>query len=354
MVFETMCFSGCSLKDPFYDSLREDYPDFDKWFNKKSNDNAIAHVHKENGDIQAFLYVKDYESEAVGDLPASPRMKIGTLKVCEDVGRRRIAEGAVGIALWKWQRSELDEIYVTIFPKYDITIKILKMFGFTYMGKNGEEDVYYRSKKKSDYSDPKKSFPYIDPNFAIGRYIPIDEEYHDQMFQYSDLKNTPQFRGDFPVSNGITKNYIATPISRLDYAVGDVVFIYRKHTGPGPKRYKSVVTSYCTITKVTPIKISGTVFHDYQKFLEIVGNKTVFNSNELNGAYLKSNVYVIEMVYNGYFGAGKNITFNTLSDIGLFDGHPYAIKIDRKNVLRILKMGGKSEHDIIVDQSRTC
>jgi len=349
MTFETKRFSDCSLNDLFFDSLKKDYQGFEEWFDAKSKGGAIAHVYMDEGSIQAFLYVKDHECETVGDLPASPRMKIGTLKVCEDSGRRRIAEGAIGIALWRWQRSELDEIYVTVFPKYDATIRLLETFGFVYKGKKGDESVYFKSKRELDYTDPKKSFPYLDPNFTTGRYIPIDDEYHDKMFQYSDLKNTQQLRGDFPVSNGITKNYIATPSSKLDYAPGDIVFIYRKYNGPESKWHKSVVTSYCTITKVTPIKISGKPLSGLDQFIETVGNKTVFTKEQLREKYRRYNVYVIEMVYNGYFGAGKNITCGKLTNNNLFGGaHPYMVKLIREDVFKILEMGGKGERDIIV------
>ena len=351
MVFETMYFSDCSLDSLFFDSLRNDYPGFDEWFKEKSEGGATAHIYLEGEMIQGFLYVKDYECEAVGGLPESPRMKIGTFKVCEDVARRRIAEGAIGIALWKWQLSELDEIYTTVFPKHAVTIKLLKMFGFRYGGKKGEEEVYFKNKRELDYSDPKSSFPFIDPKFSVGRYISIDDIYHDQMFQYSDLKNTQQIRGDFPVSNGITKNFIATPSSTLNHTSGDIAFIYRKHTGTGSKWHKSVVTSFCTITKVTPIKISGRPFYTYDHFIRMTGNKVVLTTDQLKERYRHSNVYLIEMIYNGYFGAGNNITCGTLTDNNLFGGaHPYEIALSRENVLKIFELGGKSEHDIIVDK----
>ena len=352
MAFQIRKFIDCSLNDVFFDTLREDYPGFDKWFGEKSDSGAVAHVYLEEGAIQAFMYVKDYECEPVGDMPESSRMKIGTLKVCEDVARRRIAEGAIGIALWKWQRSDLNEIYITVLPKHRLTVELLESFGFVHKGKKGEENVYLKDKNSLNHTDAKKLFPYLNPNYSRGRYIPIDDKYHDQMFQYSDLKNTQQVREDFPVSNGITKNYIATPSSGLRHAPGDIAFIYRIHNGPGSKKHRSVVTSYCTITKVIPIRVAGWKLKKYDEFISVAGNKTVFTPEELKKAYTKSNVYVIEMVYNGYFGEGKNITFDALSSLGLFDKHPYGIEIDRKNVLKILEMGGKCEHDIVVDQSR--
>ena len=35
------------LKDPFFDSLREDYPGFDKWFREKAQEGRKAWVYRE-------------------------------------------------------------------------------------------------------------------------------------------------------------------------------------------------------------------------------------------------------------------------------------------------------------------
>ena len=43
---------------------------------------------------------------------------------------------ALGLALWEWQRSKLDEIYVTVFPKHKSLIKLLTRFGFNLVGTN--------------------------------------------------------------------------------------------------------------------------------------------------------------------------------------------------------------------------
>ncbi len=50
-----------------------------------------------------------------------------------------------------------------------------------------------------------------------------------------------------------------------------------------------------------------------------MGNKTVYNESELKEIHGKRNVVVLEMLYDGYFGKGKNITHRTLSDNG-WDG----------------------------------
>ena len=59
-------FADCDIEDPFFDSLKIDYPEFCTWFGKKSAAGATAFVSKgDDGHIQAFVYVKEEENEAV-------------------------------------------------------------------------------------------------------------------------------------------------------------------------------------------------------------------------------------------------------------------------------------------------
>lgn len=78
-------FSDIALSDPFFDSLKADYPGFSKWYEKKSVENARAYIQKnEKGLLQAFLYLK-VEQEALTDIeptmPAANRLKVGTFKI---------------------------------------------------------------------------------------------------------------------------------------------------------------------------------------------------------------------------------------------------------------------------------
>lgn len=354
MPFLIKKFSDCRLDDPFFDSLKEDYDEFDIWFKKKSKSGETAYVHDdENGMIQAFLYIKDVDCETVGDLIEEPRIKMGTLKINPASEGQRLGEGAIGIALWKWQKSDLDQIYVTVFPKHKVLIDLLEKYGFEEYGKKGEECVFAKDKRKMRYDTIHRSFPYFNPNLSRGKYIPIHDEFHDSMFQYSELKNTMQNVGDLSVSNGITKNFIATPSSNIDYRPGDIVFIYRMHQGPGLKGCKSVVTSYCIVSKIEWFKKGGKNISNYDDYLKFVGNKSVYTSEVLKKEYEKKNLCVIELLYSGYFGAGHNITHNSLKEAGLFEKHPYEIKLNREEINKIMRMGGKDEQDIIVDQSRT-
>lgn len=257
------------------------------------------------------------------------------------------------MALWQWQRSDLDQIYVTVYPKHESLINILESFGFISGGNKGEEKVYYKDKKKISYETPKKSFPYIDPSFTRGKYLPINDDYHDQMFQYSELGRTFQQDAVMAASNGFTKIYVATPNSTLSYISGDIVFVYRKHPGEYGRTYKSVVTSYCTLIDCTPIKVNNEEIMSFDEFKKYAGNKIVLDDGELSEYYGRRNVYTLTLLYNGFFGKGKNVNHFKLKEQGMFGSYPYNVTLNREQVFKILEMGGKNENDIIINQSGT-
>lgn len=358
--FKSRRFYECDVNDPFFNGLKEDYDDFIGWFSRKSAAGESAYVCFDEG-IQAFLYLKENEDEEIpGVLPKEHRIKIGTLKISEGSQEQRLGEGAMGIALWRWQQSDVMSIYVTVYPKHERLIRFLQLFGFVYAGmKENGESVYEKDKRKLDYGTAKLSFPYLNPNFSRGKYIPINDDFHDKLFQYSELKNVKRDPEEdaLAASNGLCKVFIATPSDNIDYCPGDIAIIYRRHTGEGPKKYKSVATSFCTIKKQTPIKIAKNYQKSQDEFYSIVGNKSVYSKEELSDIYRNSSnkyLVVIEMIYNGYFGAGHNVTFDALSKEGLFDDYPYRINLAREDVLKIIRMGGKREQDIIINQPRTC
>ena len=51
-------FGKIDLKDKFFDTLREDYPGFDKWFIKKYDDEAYITINSNNGMLLSFLFLK--------------------------------------------------------------------------------------------------------------------------------------------------------------------------------------------------------------------------------------------------------------------------------------------------------
>jgi len=277
-------FGNIDVDDSFFDSFKEDYPGFEKWFNRKADN--IAYVCKsESGDILAFLYVKiEDETEDYSDIkpefPKKKRLKIGTFKVV--LNGFKLGERFLKIAFDNALKNNVDEIYVTIFPKRTgqiLLIKLLMDWGFYKYGekdnKTENERVYVRDfSPKFDVSDPRKTYPYISKNNNI-HIVPIYPEYHTELFPDSILNNESpdDFTENEPHRNAIRKVYISRSFNR-NLKRGDLIVFYRTKTD-GPAYYTSVAT---TIGIVSDVIVN---IRDEEHFIGLCRKRSVFSDKEL-------------------------------------------------------------------------
>ncbi len=363
--FTTTRFSEIDPEDAFFDSLKESYTgsenssEFNEWFQRKSAEGASALTISDELGIAAIIVLKDFEAEEIPlqdrVLPAIPRMKLSTLRVAERYRGFRIGEGAIGLILWKWIQSDVDEIYVTVFEKYAVLIDQFEKFGFSKAGinKNGEF-VLIKNRRIIDFSDPYKSFPFIKNQFDHAGYIIIKDDYHDTMFAYSTLKNNKELKEKLTssVSNGLSKVYIGTAWKN-DFYPGKPVLVYRQYTKGNGARYRSCVTSFCIVSDAYQAKTNGTYLMDFDEFIRRIGNKTVFKESDLRKKFeTEKNISVVEMIYYGFFGAGNNVTMDWLDNNGYWvsgNQYPTEIQLPAESFKKILTEGKVNVKNVIVD-----
>lgn len=363
--FVRKSFADINLDDPFFDSLKADYPGsatstgFIDWFHKKARQGECALVFEDDQGVGAFVKLKPGEVEEIklkdgSSLPSIDRLKISTIKIDERYRNQRIGEGAIGLTLWQWRDLGANEIYVTVFEKQAPLISLLEKYGFVYVGDNlNGERVYIKDRRKLDFSDPCKSFPFLSDSLEHAGCLAIDMEYHDTMFASSELANTLQERVDISVANGLKKVYLGSPYS-LGFRVGEPVFIYRKYTGDqGKPGYKSCITSYCIATRIEKVKVAGQANMTYEEFRRAVGNKSVFDEQQLRTKYdTLTNLTLIELLYVGYFGAGNNVNWAWLKDNGCWPGtHPMNFRYSREQIDAILQRGNVDVENVIINQT---
>lgn len=357
-------FAHIDLNDSFFDSLKADYPGtanstgFVEWFGKKTVEGASALIFEDEIGIGAFI-VQKIEDEPIeledNVLGPKKRMKISTFRISERYRRQRIGEGAIGLLLWKWQKSYCSEIYVTIFDKHTTLISQFEKFGFYKCGQNlNGENVLIKSREKIDFSDPYKAFPFIKGDFNHAGYIIIDDVYHDTMFAYSELANhaSLQTKIESSVTNGLSKIYVGSaPVPH--HKVGEPVLVYRRYTQGVGKRYRSCITSYCVVTDVIQAKRNNRYLMTFDELKSRIGNKSVFNEIELQNQYNKNkNVIVVEMLYFGYFGAGNNVNMDWLDSNGCWavgDQYPTAVKLTISQFKKILAEGKVNVSNVIIN-----
>ena len=308
-------FGKVNVENPFFDSFREDYPGFDDWFNRKSEE--PCYVCRSEGETVAFLYLKvEDENEPYHDItprfPPARRLKIGTIKV--ELNGFRIGERFLKIVFDNAVIQNVDEIYVTIFPKsveQDRLIRLLEDFGFAHHGtKNNPhgEEVYVRDMTPQFNSEqPRLSFPYVSRS-TRHFLVPIYPEYHTELLPDSILntESPEDYIENAPHRNAITKVYVSRSYFR-DLEPGDIIVFYR--TGG---YYESVLTTL-GIVEATHLNIP-----DEESFLRRCRKRSVFTNEQLREHWRfssRNRPFVVEFLYAYSFPRRPNMAALIENDV---------------------------------------
>ena len=119
--------------DPIFESLREGYPDFDRWWAEK----CIKAMRKcwvviDNGNLAGIVVRKD-ESRGNTDArtPGDKILKICTFKVRPESRGIKLGELLLKQVLWFAQSNRYDVVYLTTFSQQTTLIDLLEYYGFT-------------------------------------------------------------------------------------------------------------------------------------------------------------------------------------------------------------------------------
>ena len=350
-------FGELDLKDPFFDTLREDYDGFDKWFNSKANDRAYVTLNQENNKLLSFLYIKkEDENEPYVNIKPTftpkKRLKVGTFKVVSN--GVRLGERFLKIIFDNALAQKVDEIYVTIFDKREEQkrlINLMEEWGFKLHGIKGTNElVYVRDfTPQLNPQNPKETFPFIGLNQNIF-LVPIYPDYHTELLPDSILQTeSPQdYIEHEPHRNAISKVYICRSIER-GINKGDIIVFYRTAEQGKSGYYSSVITTIA----IAEEKIENIT--DENDFIAKCRKRSVFSNEELKKYWdwnPRFRPFIINFLYVHSFPVGKRMNRKTLLDLGILSGAENEIrglkKITKEQFQTILKTTETNE-SIIVD-----
>lgn len=314
---EYIDFNDIDSSIPFFDSLKEDYPDFIDWFSKKQKNHDKAYVYRNDKGIAAFLYLK---TEIGEDKSISPnflnkrRLKIGTFKVSESAGGFRLGERFLKIAFDNAKKQNVDELYITLFEKrqeVNILKDMLLDWGFKFWGTKGDrgESVFVKSLRDYDESKTVKfNFPVLKSNRNMF-YLPIMAEYHTKLFPDLILKteNKADFYDLDPSSYSLEKVYVCG-VNPYDKGAkdGDTFLIY--YMGKTyPKHYSSTCTGLAVLA-------TAKTFYNLDDFLTTCKNKSVFSTDELKKLFNKFRTVIKLIPYKTF---EKKIPLYKLREAGV-------------------------------------
>lgn len=292
-------FGELDINDPFFGSLKDDYPEFSKWFAKKSGSDAYVFL-DESGKLRAFLYLKvegrdeDY-SDINPVLPPARRMKVGTFKIDSGDNHFRLSERFFKAIFDNALQEAVDEVYVTLFEGRKDTVDALKdnllKWGFRRWGtKTDGEALYvkdlrgYNSKKT-----PKENFPLFQDGSSL-YWLPILSHYHDLLFPDSIPEGISKEGLDSNLGSlyALEKIYL-TKASWPSVPSGSRILIYRMGE-EWPKRYTSLVTGEGILNWIKTAK-------SLDELKELCKNKSVFTDDEITDCWIKGRTVVVSVLY---------------------------------------------------------
>mgnify|MGYP004471472067 CR=1 FL=1 len=332
-------FSEIDLKDPFFQSLREDYLEFDEWFKRKGNQKAF--VQYENNRITGFLYLKT-EENVVGDviphIYANKILKVGTFKI--DAHGTKMGEQFIKVIIDCAMTENVDMCYVTIYEKHQSLIALVQQFGFELYGTKGEgvyeEKVYVKQMKKIT-GNINKDFPFVDCGGRKKYLLGIYPRYHSIMFPDSIL--TTENRNiitDVSYTNSIHKIYVCTMDGVEKLKHGDIVVLYRTAEEGKSAEYSAVATSICVVEN---IKMQNE-FECFDEFYKYASKYSVFDKADLLYWYKRGCCKAIQMTYNAAFKK-RIIRHDLIENIGLERNQYWGFfELMDKEFYKIAQIGG--------------
>ena len=323
--------------DPIFDSLREGYPDFDKWFERCANEHRNCWVIEVGSELAGIVIRKDETHDEARTRHTGPKiLKICTFKMKPEFRGEKFGEHLLKQILWFAQRNGYDLVYLTAYPDQEFLIDLLTRYGFrlTKAQENGEvvlEKEIFKEAFQEPVSDPlelcQERYPRFYDGLGVRKFsIPILPQYHRKLFpEIADLKPLPLFPGevlpelymeegeqDRTPGNTIKKVYICRTTTR-SLKPGDVLLFYMSKDSQFVRSQS--ITTVGVIEKVSRAETLDSLLH-------LVGKRSVFSGEELE-AMLNARsgpMVVIDFLLTGHFL--PPVKLKTLVKAGVFRNRP--------------------------------
>jgi len=326
------------LNDPFFDSLKQDYPGFEQWWEKISKQGRKAWVYFKNKKLRAILIYNIENENILSDppLPKKKRIKICTLKVTQR--GKRIGELLIKLTVAFAVKSNIQEIYLTHFAKgNDPLLKLIEEYGFFLAAKKKDnEEIFIKNlipnkKCKSPLEVLNNFYPSFYDGKEVRKFlVPIQPDFHDRLFTDYDKRQPKlyEFMEELIVEgNTIKKAYICHSNTKKIHP-GDIVIFYRSID-------KKMLTSIGVVDKIFNDVL------DPEKVQKEVKNRTVYKTKEIV-EMVKKPTKILQFYHNFHFP--NAIKINTLIKEKILNGYPQQIQeINEDNYRKIIELSGIDE-----------
>lgn len=335
------------LQDEIFDSLRDGYPTFDKWWQEK-----CVKKHRRcwiiTDDCLAGIIVRKDETgsntDATNKLPKI--LKICTFKVRPEKRGIKLGELLLKQALWFAQKNKYNLIYLTTFPEQETLIDLVEYYGFlkTSTSENGEityekivsSEKLLSNKYETNFDLSRKNYPRFCTDKSVDIYcVPIKESFHDilfpeliterapDLFSYSGISGIPRRPG-----NTIRKVYICrAQITKIKK--GSILLFYKGKSENLPSQNITAIGVFEDVS----------LAHSYNELLQMAGGRSVYSSAQIQAMHPtpRKPVKVINFLLAGY--PNPPLGLSELISKKVFKKHPpqSICKISREESLALLQ-----------------
>jgi hypothetical protein len=208
ILVERVKFGTLNINDPFFDSFKNDYPEYIEWFNSKANDDV--YVANDNGKLKALLKLKieskfEEFSDIYPTLEDEKTLKISSLKI--SLNGSKIFERFIRLIYSVAIANNIKQVYVTFFNNSELKHRLFRRLSawgfFEYGTKNEEEIVMLKRMTYYKQQDYKFNYPFFSfESNAIMIEVPsifASELRHENDIDTLDIS---------PSKNAISKVYI--------------------------------------------------------------------------------------------------------------------------------------------------
>lgn len=302
-----------NISDSFFDSLRNDYRDFNNWFiNKCQGEHRDCLIIRNENKIEGLCIYK-FENDIFG--MHGKILKICTFKLCSS--GKKLGELLLRTLLQYCYSSKVDYLYVTAFQKNYIC-SFFEKFGFEKY-KDVKEDtgelIYIKQlvppqivkEKALDYNI-KYGTKYFDVS-CNAFLVPIRYQYHDMLFPETISSLFPEIDYNTAYSNAIRKAYISGSNSSL-VTEGDILFFYKSHLD-------GTIKTCGVVEKIMRSK-------NVDEILTLTGKRTIYDRNEIEELCEKGNEKLI-LLFRQTESLLKEVKISELLKQKLIKGIPQSI-----------------------------
>lgn len=325
-----------TLSDPIFDSIREDYAGFDKWFARCRYEQRDCWAVERDGQLAGLVILKsESRAEALTAHQGERVLKVCTFKMKAEYQGEKFGEQLLKKILWFAQGNGYEAVYLTAFPKQVTLLNLLHAFGFSITRELADGQLFVEKALQPRETDvtlvglqPLARDMQVYPRFydgpEVAKYvIPIQGDFHKILFpEIAEAPPLPLFGEErFLVSsakreatpgNTIRKVYVCrSPTRTLD--AGDVLLFYLSKS-KDLARSQSVTT--VGIIEQTQLATSA------NDLTRMVGRRSVYSQESLAtwSPSDPSPVLVIDFLLCGHFE--PHVELDTLMRRRIFAGRP--------------------------------